>query len=104
MSKKTVLFNGRNINGIMDDAKKENLLHDPVVIVRENDRLDPPEGMEAVTSNNFNPNYETEYIVIGNGGTTTQLVPILHKLFTNPNYSYTIVDLQRDGTTVLVKR
>ena len=94
MSKFIVLL-GRNTEGIIKDVKKEfGETVDILVITRNNDSLNPPENYPSVSISEFKP--EHSYIVIANGGTTAQLIPLIKTLVEN-NSTFEVWDLQRDG-------
>jgi len=98
MAKKTILFLGRNTEGIMRDAKAAGLLFNPIVLTRQDDSLPVPEGITAMAADVFVPEQGTEYILIANGGTTQQSFPTFGKLLT-ATVPVEVYDLQRDGTT-----
>ena len=92
-----ILFLGNNTEGILQDAQKEfGSGTKAVVICRENDRLQPPAGVESVTVGNFKPEKNKKYIIIANGGTSTQLLPAINKLL-EAGIDFEAYDLQRDG-------
>src|SRR3989344_219635 len=76
-----VLFLGNNTEGILQDARKQ-FGEDTkaTVISRENDRLQPPAGVESMTVSGFTPEKDKKYIIIANGGTSAQLLPAITKL------------------------
>ena len=96
--KQTILFLGRNTEGIMRDAQAAGLLFNPIVLTRRNDSLPVPEGVPAMAADEFVPESGTEYILIANGGTTQQSFPTFGKLLTAA-IPVEVYDLQRDGIT-----
>lgn len=84
----------------MNDAEAAGLLHNPIIIKRDDDRLEAPAGAEVIVTQQFNPNADDGYIVAANGGTARQLVPIILKLVES-GAQVTFLDLQYDGITEL---
>lgn len=92
-----ILFLGNNTEGILNDALKQfGRETKAMVISRENDRLQPPEGLQSETVGTFEPEEGKKYIVIANGGTSQQLLPVISKLL-EKNIPFEAWDLQRDG-------
>ena len=97
-----VLFRGRNTTGILSDARRLGVVADDdrvVVICRENDAL-AEEGDVTVPPM---PKPDDQLIVVANGGTTAQAAPYLFALG-GATGCVRVVDLQRDGVTVLIER
>ncbi len=100
-----ILFLGRSLEGILADARK----HFPeetevLVVTRDGDQLQPPEGLAHVTAGRFQPTDGAEYKVVANGGTASQLVPVLKKLAEaaeEGDVSLQVFDLQREGVARL---
>lgn len=91
---KFIFFRGRNTNNIINDAKLQfaSKQFSAIIICRENDRL-----AEAgdITPKKFSPSIGKKYGVIANGGTTSQLVPVLKKLVES-GVEFEVYDLQPD--------
>ncbi len=49
MSTKLLVFNGRNVEGILADALREFPKTTPTVVVMDDDRIAPPEGVATAT-------------------------------------------------------
>ncbi len=98
----TVLFLGRSIEGILSDARR--LLGDAIgsvlVVTRDDENLSPPDGLPAVTVSNFDPLPGCAYTVVANGGTASQLAPVLMRLC-YAGVPLKVLDLQRDGVHTL---
>lgn len=82
MKKTTViLFRGRNTEGILRDAQTQGLVPDGsevVVICRKADPLAQPGDVSAYRAPNGGPDDDSqEFLIIGNGGTTGQVVPLI---------------------------
>ena len=72
---------GRNTDGILNDARREFAdLGEISVIARDNDAFEAPAGMEKTTVSGFNPDTTKRYLVIANGGTSAQLLPVIRKM------------------------
>jgi hypothetical protein len=94
---KTILFLGRSVEGILADARTHlGQVGEIVVVSRDNDTLDPPEGLTAVSVSNFEAEPGESYTVVANGGTASQLAPVLLRLC-RAGVELRVVDLQRDG-------
>lgn len=94
-----ILFLGRNTEGILADARREfSAETDLLVLTREGDALQPPAGATSLSSSRFEPKEGEIYVVIANGGTTSQLLPVLKRLV-ETKADFTAWDLQRDGKT-----
>jgi hypothetical protein len=99
--KKIVVFLGRSVDGIINDVRAHFGEEGEIVIVsRDNDTLTPPEGFQAVPVSTFETEPGVSYIVVANGGTAAQLVPVLVHL-TRSGVSLEVYDLQRDGIVKL---
>ncbi len=101
--KKVFLFNGRSVEGILSDVRREFPDHSPCVIVLLNDAIPSPEGVKTMTVDEAvsalsNGDDHEEIVLVANGGVTRQLVPIVIQLvkgwqgFQGP---YRLVELQR---------
>jgi len=96
-STETILFLGNNTEGILLDVQKKfGGDNKAIVICRDNDRLQPPAGIESTTVSDFKPEKDKKYIIIANGGTSAQLLPTITKLL-EANIDFDAYDLQRDG-------
>ena len=94
-------FLGRSTEGILADAKEEFPSESEVLVVkRDGDQFQAPEGLLAVEVSKFQPEQGIEYVVIANGGTSAQLVPVIKKLV-EARVSMRVYDLQRDGVSQL---
>lgn len=92
-----VVFLGRSVEGILADAKKAFAKEERVLVVsRDGDQLQPPEGLEVVPVSKFTPIVGESYTLIANGGTTGQLLPVLKRLV-DSEASVEAWDLQREG-------
>ncbi len=92
-----ILFLGRSIDGILADARREFPEETGILVVsRENDTLPPPAGLDTIPVSRFQPELGTAYTVISNGGTSSQLVPVLKRLV-EAGVPMQVFDLQRDG-------
>ncbi|HEY4515527.1 MAG TPA: hypothetical protein VJJ22_05245 [Candidatus Paceibacterota bacterium] len=109
---KIVFFLGNNLvrpdgTGILAEARELGLCDDReiIVVTMPNDRLTPPEGVEVVTADKFVANPQTDYLVVGNGGMSAQLVVqyILVNMAAHEEYEGTveIINLQREGAVRL---
>ncbi len=92
---------GRSVEGILADA----IAHfggfgEIVVVSRDNDSFEPPEGLPAVEVSKFEPQTGARYTVVANGGTAAQLVPVLLRLV-RAGVALKVYDLQRDGVREL---
>lgn len=95
-----ILFLGRSTEGILADARMEFPGEQEVLVVkRDGDHLSAPAGIAAVEVSKFQPE-NAEYVVIANGGTSAQLVPVLKRLV-EARVSLKVFDLQRDGVSQL---
>lgn len=95
-----ILFLGRSLDGILKDAQTHFPGQSHLVISRDNDSLQVPEGSQSQTVSQFQPEADSCYTVIANGGTSSQLVPVLRKLVETKS-DFEVYDLQRDGKTRL---
>jgi len=92
-----ILFLGRSVEGILADAKEEFPEEQEIlVLTRKNDQLQPPAGLTAIPADEFRPDSETTYVVIANGGTTSQVLPTVKRLV-EADTNFTAWDLQREG-------
>lgn len=90
-------FLGRSVEGILKDARDAFPQERRVLVVtRDNDTLPAPAGLETVEVSKFQPEQDEAYTVIANGGTSSQLLPVIKRLVEagNPVQAF---DLQRDG-------
>lgn len=95
-----ILFLGRSIDGILADARKEFPSEQVLVVKRDGDQLQAPEGVAAIEASQFQPEGGVGYTVVANGGTAAQLVPVLKKLV-EAGVPMKVFDLQRDGVSQL---
>jgi hypothetical protein len=100
-----IVFLGNNLcredgTGVLADARKGFPSEQVLVVKRDGDRLQAPEGTLAVEASKFQPEQGVEYVVIANGGTSAQLVPVLKKLV-EAGVLMRVFDLQRDGVSQL---
>ena len=92
-----ILFLGRSTEGILADARKEfGEDHEALVLTRDGDTMPVPTGVESLPASSFQPKDGLRYVVVANGGTTSQLVPTLKKLV-EAKADFEAYDLQRDG-------
>ena len=115
-----IFFRGRNTGNIIADAKAFGVLtetDDVVIVARKGDALAEEGDVTEVL-----PQTAGELTIVANGGTTAQLAPYLFNLGfaaggdvarryderiydaydPNPRLHLKVLDLQRDGVTVLV--
>lgn len=71
-----------------------------IVVSRDNDSFEPPEGLPAVEVSKFEPQPGARYTVVANDGTAAQLVPVLLRLV-RAGVALKVYDLQRDGVREL---
>lgn len=99
-----VMFLGRSLEGIYGDARDAGLVQDTelVVVARDGDQLQPPAEIadRVVSVSAFTVIPGAEYVLISNGGTSAQLVPVLIKLV-HAGVALKVFDLQRDGAVRL---
>jgi len=101
-----VLFNGRSVAGVRADvdARRADMgipADAPVlVITRDDDTLPPPDGLPSVSVGEFSPAVGMSYVLIGNGGTTEQLVPVLLRCQRAGRLA-AVWSVQRDGSRKL---
>jgi hypothetical protein len=91
-----VLFLGRSIDGIVNDARREFPGEKALVVRRDDDKLEAPAGLDVVAVSGFQPQVGEKYVVVANGGTSAQLVTAL-KALVEAGVSFEVHDLQRDG-------
>lgn len=92
-----ILFLGRSTEGVLADARREfPEEREALVLSRDNDQLQPPAGVDAVPAARFFPVAGESYVVIANGGTTSQLLPTVKRLV-EAGAEFSAWDLQRDG-------
>ena len=92
-----VLFLGRSTDGILKDTKREFPDEKEVIVVsRDGDKLEAPEGLKVATVSEFTADTTKTYTIISNGGTSAQLLPVVKKLV-EASASFSAYDLQRDG-------
>ena len=110
MKKVIVLFLGNNLvrpdgTGILAEARELGLCNDrrELVVTMPDDRLTPPEGVEVVSAPDFRPEPNTDYMVVGNGGMSAQLVAQYRLVAAHARGEITleIVNLQREGAVRL---
>lgn len=95
-----ILFLGNSIEGILADAQSEFPGEQVLVVKRDGDRLQAPEGIATVEVSQFQTEGGVEYVVVANGGTSAQLVPVLKKLV-EAGVPMQVFNLQRDGVSQL---
>ena len=104
--KKILFFLGNNLvrqdgTGILAEGREIGLCADReiVVVTMPNDRLAPPEGVETVSAPDFHPTTGGDYLVVGNGGMSAQLVAQYRLVAAHARGEVTleIVNLQREG-------
>ena len=112
-SVKLVVFNGRSVEGILADALQAFPGASPTVVVMDDDRIQPPEGVATATVSEMAATLrgrgsdEDHLVLVANGGMSAQLVPILLALtggWEGFHGSYAVVNLQRDGMSLLAER
>jgi len=92
-------FLGRNTEGILADAHREFPSEQGVLVIsRDGDQLQPPAGVEVVSVSAFVPVVSESYTLIANGGTSSQLLPVVKRLI-EVGATFTAWDLQREGKT-----
>lgn len=104
-----ILLNGRSTMGILADVSAEMREgREILVVVAPNDQLPPALPGACSVEETVRILHEApesaDVILVANGGTTAQLVPVLVALATTFEGSYTVVNVQRDGVTVLATR
>lgn len=95
-----IIFLGRSIDGILADAREEWPSEQVLVVKRDGDQLQAPEGLQTVEVSGFQPEAGVEYVVVANGGTSAQLVPVLKSLV-EAGVPMKVFNLQRDGVSQL---
>jgi len=98
---KLVVFLGRSVSGIISDARKYYPKNELVIISRDGDKMEVPEGLGPIPVSMFRVDPNDEYVVVGNGGTTQQLVGILWML-TYYNTTFKVVDFQKEGGSFIL--
>lgn len=95
-----ISFLGRNTEKILADARREfpRKAENILLITREQEALQPPEGIAAVSVDTFVPDATKEYLVVANGGSTDQLLPTIKKLV-EVGVEFSAWNVQRDGVT-----
>ena len=91
-----ISFLGRNSEGILADARREFGNQQVLLVARDGDQLAPPPGMSCVPVSAFKPEASEEYILIANGGTSAQLLPVVKRLVES-GVKFQAWDLQREG-------
>ena len=98
MKRIIVVMLGRSIEGILRDVPKHFNAHSILIVRRNEDGLEPPDGYEVLSVEEFNPQLrdDEEFVVIANGGTAEQFAGVMFKLYTAgvPLNAYSV---QRDG-------
>ena len=106
MARSILFFNGRNVMGISNDAFQAGLMdgRDPVVITMDDEQIPPPYGVEAVKVSDFIPEAGDDYLVIANGGGTSQAVATYSLIAAHARgeIKLEIVNLQRDEGPVTI--
>ena len=96
-----ITFLGRSLEGILADARREFPNEQGVLVIsRDGDQLQPPDGVEVVPVSKFAPVASESYTLIANGGTSSQLLPVVKRLV-ETGVMFTAWDLQRDGKNQL---
>lgn len=95
-------MNGRSLTGILADARRAFGDRPAVVITRNDDQIPVPEELLAIKAGEFKPD-PGEYVLVANGGTSAQLVPVLLELERSHGAKYRVVDLQRDRIVELAR-
>jgi hypothetical protein len=96
-----VLFLGRSVGGILADAVAHlGGFAEIVIVSRDGDQLEPPEGLPVVEVSKFETQPGARYTVVANGGTAAQLAPVLMRLC-RAGVALKVYDLQRDGAKEL---
>lgn len=107
---KIVFFLGNNLvrpdgTGILAEARELGICEgrELLVVTMPNDRLTPPEGVESVSADKFGLVPNTDYLMVGNGGMSAQLVVqyALVAAHARGEISLEIVNLQREGAVRL---
>lgn len=94
-----ISFLGRSTDGILADARREFPSEQGVLVIsRDGDQLQPPAGVEVVRVSAFAPVAGESYTLIANGGTSSQLLPVVKRLV-EAGATFTAWDLQREGKT-----
>ncbi len=103
---KLILFLGNNLTrpdgtGILAEARELGLDagREVIVIAMDNDRLPPPEGVETVPVSQFSPTSGEDYLVVGNGGMSAQLIAQYRLIAAHARgeIALEVVNLQREG-------
>ncbi len=94
---KLIVFLGRSTEGILRDSLDvfEVEYREILVISREGDQLQPQAGLECVPVSKFQPEAGQEYILVANGGTSAQLLPVVKRLV-EVGATFQAWDLQRE--------
>lgn len=95
---KLISFLGRNTQGILEDAFEEfgERVNGVLVISRDGDQMEAPAGLTVVPVSEFSPDADEQYLLIANGGTSAQLLPVVKRLV-EAGALFEAYDLQRDG-------
>ena len=96
-----VVFNGRSVLNIIIDAVKTGIcdaVEDILVVCCDDDRIEPPPEYKNIAVSNFVAEFGHHYVIIANGGTTSQLLPVLKKVMESKTM-FDVYNLQRDSVT-----
>lgn len=98
MKNVVILMRGNNTDAIRADlfaARPELATAEVRVLAREGDRLAQPE--DRTVEDVLEDTRDQHVVLVGNGGTTAQLVPLLLTLERRTGQLYEVLDCQRDG-------
>lgn len=91
-----VSFLGRSTEGILRDAREAFPDEQILLVSRDNDAIQPPADVPCVAVSEFQPELDESYVVISNGGTAVQLIPVVMRLV-RAEVPLKIFDLQQDS-------
>ncbi len=103
---KLILFLGNNLvredgTGILAEARGLGLHEgrEVIVIAMDNDRLPPPQDVETVAVSAFTPTPGEDYMVVGNGGMSAQLIAQYRLVAAHARgeIALEVINLQREG-------
>jgi len=96
-----IMFLGGNTNGILRDAEVFfGKIESIILIVRDNDMLMPPNGLVGTPVSAFHADKSIFYVIIGNGGTTAQQIPVLAALVAE-GCSFEVYDINKGNYALL---
>lgn len=90
-----VFIRGRNTAGIIEGACRARQIDDYIIVCRENDRLREDGDILVKEAIDKAMNHAGGVVVVANGGTTAQVVPLVGIAYRRPGVE--VVDAQRDG-------